>query len=100
MINLTATSIYDHALDECIDDAVKMCITNKHLTIILADFDVSEHRMGGDGVVSVADQVIGAMKDGWTVVTAYGKEDGLSDSTGTLIVAFDPQHVGVVKQAS
>ena len=49
-------------------------IDGKQYVAIVCDFSMSEHRLGGDDVVQIVDDVLKAQMDGYTVHTWYGPE--------------------------
>jgi hypothetical protein len=61
----------ENQLDESTFDALKAADIND----IVSDQDASENNLGGDDLVNVADSVLQAVKDGYTVVTWYGDEN-------------------------
>ncbi len=56
---------------------------------IIADQDMSENSPGGDDMVSLAEDVLTAVKEGYTVVTWYG------DSTEALVAGVRPDQITV-----
>ena len=52
---------------------------------IVADFAMSEGRIGGDDVIYFIDSVLGAIADGYTIVTDYGFGDY---GTETFVFGF------------
>jgi hypothetical protein len=55
-------------LDEAIFNALKAC----DLKTIIAGSEMSENHLGGDDLVSVADDVVAAVRDGYAITTWYG----------------------------
>lgn len=57
---------------------------------IVVDQDMAESCIGGDDVVGIVDDVIGAIKDGYTVVTWYG------DSAEAMVIGYKPEQLRIV----
>ena len=56
---------------------------------IVADQGMSENHLGGDDLVSVVDQTLAAIKDGYEIATWYGPE------TEVLVVGYRPDYLTV-----
>lgn len=57
---------------------------------IVVDQDMAESCIGGDDVVGIVDDVIGAIKDGYTVVTWYG------DSAEAMVIGYKLEQLRIV----
>jgi hypothetical protein len=73
-----------HDLKSLLDDEGR-----KPILPIIADFCMSEHGLGGDDLVSLADDVLSAIKDGYQVATWYG------DKAEALVVGYKPDYLTV-----
>ena len=74
------------SIDRVIFDALKGCDL-KHL---VADASMSEHHLGGDNLVSMAEDVLAALEEGYVIATWYGPK------TEALVVGYQPDELTIV----
>ena len=74
------------SIDQAAFEALKGC----DLRQIVADSEMSECHLGGDDLVSMADDVLAAVKDGYAVATWYGPD------SEALVVGYRPDQLTVI----
>lgn len=75
-----------------IDAATHSKLRACELKKIVADSEMSEHHLGGDHLVSLADEVVAAIKDGYTIATWYG------DKAEALVVGYKPDQFTLIDE--